>query len=158
MTPEQLRNLKAIAAAAVACERATRVPAELIAAQCILESAWLMRMSGANNPFGIKRAKRHASGQMCETVEYVHGKPVRVQAEFACYPSLEAAFSDHALLIATGRPYARAWQEYQADGNVDRLIDGVASRYATDPSYAAKLRRIVASHDVRAALADARAA
>jgi flagellum-specific peptidoglycan hydrolase FlgJ len=53
LTPQQEAALSQIVAAAVASERATGLPAELSAAQCIFESGWLSRMPG-NNCFGIK--------------------------------------------------------------------------------------------------------
>jgi hypothetical protein len=42
MTPGQLAILHCIAEAAVAAERGTGCPAEISAAQCIVESAWLI--------------------------------------------------------------------------------------------------------------------
>ena len=53
MTPDQLAALRRIAEAAVAAERETGCPAEISAAQCIVESAWLQVAPG-NNCFGVK--------------------------------------------------------------------------------------------------------
>ncbi len=72
MTPEQSAALRRIAQAAVAAERETACPAEISAAQCIVESAWLQVAPG-NNCFGIK-SRTNAACQYCLTKEYVNGE------------------------------------------------------------------------------------
>jgi flagellar protein FlgJ len=147
--------LRQIAAAAVESERATGCPAELQAAQCILESGWLQHAPG-NNPFGIKKADRHSAGQVLTTTEIVRGQAVRCQCEFAVFPSLAEAFIDHAQLITTGRPYRSAWEEFRANGSFESLVRRVAAAYATDPDYARKVLVVAARDDVRDAISRAR--
>ena len=50
--------MEAIAQAAVAIEYQTKVPAEILAAQCIVETGWLRYLKG-NNAFGVKYNKLH---------------------------------------------------------------------------------------------------
>lgn len=175
-------NLPAIAAAAVASERATGFPAEIIAAQCALESAWLTKMSGECNAFGIK-ATGDDPGKLVWTLEwftaeelarFLRGnerrsatptgksdgvrKQYRVADYFRSYNSLAECFADHARLVTQGAPYREAWEAFEHDRDVSRLIDGIAKRYATAPDYALKVKQIAAQANVQAALRKAREA
>ena len=58
-----------IADAAVAAEAATGCPAELMAAQCILESGWLS-FAPQNNCFGIKTYSGEFGRQLLRTTEW----------------------------------------------------------------------------------------
>lgn len=153
---ERSEALRRIAEAAVASERATGLPAELTAAQCILESGWLKKAPG-NNCFGIKLARRHSMCQTFMTWEVENGQHVEKTAAFAAYPSLDDCFIDHALLITSGKPYAAAWAAYRADHDLDDLMQGVARKYATDPAYYRKIAKLAGRADVRDAIAKARA-
>jgi len=133
MTPEQFAALGRIAEAAVAAERETGCPAEISAAQCIVESAWLQVAPG-NNAFGIK-SRADDTCQYCLTKEYTNGEWKSQKLAFATYPSLAACFAAHARLLQCG-PYAPAWQRFQANHDLDAYIRGVAEHYATDPGYA----------------------
>ena len=153
MTPAQSEALGRIAEAAVAAERGTGVPAEISAAQCILESAWLQVAPG-NNCFGIKaRADDHC--QYCLTKEYLNGEWTSQQLAFATYPSLAACFAAHAHLLKCG-VYAPAWQRYQGNHDLDTYIRGLAEHYATDPGYAAKIVQLAHRPHVHAAIVEAR--
>ncbi len=163
-----------IAAASVACERSTGCPAELSAAQCALESGWLKHAPG-NNCFGIKMARRHARTQLLATsevlrrdqmepgdviLEHLAGGRVRVRGKraFAAYDSLADCMIDHARLITTAACYGRAWQQYQADRNLEALIRNIAGTYATDPQYASKLLAMIHKPELQAAIVAARQA
>lgn len=155
LTPQQKTALKDIATASVAAERATGCPAELSAAQAILESGWLTRCPG-NNCFGIK-ANARTSGEVyvyTHEVEFGESHPARLA--FAAYPTLAACFTDHAWLITHGAVYQDAWRQFEQDHNSDALIAGIAPHYATDPQYAELIRRIAHGPDLTAAIATAR--
>ena len=153
MTPEQSTALRLIAEAAVAAERETGVPAEISAAQCVLESAWLQVAPG-NNCFGIKaRADDHC--QYCLTKEYLNGEWTNQALAFAIYPTLAACFAAHGRLLQCG-PYAPAWQRYQADHDLDGYIRGLAEHYATDPGYAGKIAQLAHGPHVAATILEAR--
>lgn len=148
LTDKQLVALDQIAAAAVDCERATGIPAELTTAQCILESGWLT-VAPKNNCFGIK----HTSGpdNYCLTSEFLNGKWEKKQLDFQAYPSLQACFAAHAELLKGG-PYAVAWLEFLADHQLDSFMGGVAKRYATDPAYFSKIQLLAHSPSIDACI------
>jgi flagellum-specific peptidoglycan hydrolase FlgJ len=154
MNEQQVNNLKRIAAAAVLCEQDTGCPAELSAAQCILESGWLERDPG-NNCFGIKATDRHPGVQYTLTKEYLNGEWETKRLAFEVYPTLVDCFSDHARLIKVGC-YAPVWHRYQQDHDLPALIAGVASRYATDPAYAPKILKLAMGPLVTSAIIEAR--
>lgn len=172
MTETQRTNLQRIAAAAVECERVTGCPAEISAAQCILESGWLAKAPG-NNCFGIKSAPRHARTQVLMTEEVIRpeqmGPDDRVVKQmaggrllisgprrFAAFETLAECFADHAALLTTGAPYRKAWVQYQADHDLAELVRAIAPIYATGTAYAAALERLIAMPAVQKALNGAR--
>ena len=136
MTADQTAALRRIAEAAAGAERATGCPAEISAAQCIVESAWLA-VAPANNCFGIK-AKADDHCQYCVTKEYLNGEWTSQKLTFATYPTLAACFAAHAQLLQHG-VYAPVWRRYEADHDLDAYIRGIAEHYATDPVYAPKI-------------------
>src|SRR6476660_7388079 len=69
MSETKKNNLWLIAQAAVASENATACPAELQAAQCILETGWLKHAPG-NNCFGIKSYQGESGRQLLTTREW----------------------------------------------------------------------------------------
>ena len=119
LTDSQTSALTQIAAAAVACETETGFPAEISAAQCILESAWLTRMATPCNCFGIKATVAQIQmGQAtsCWTHETLGGQYQKMLQYFADYSTLGDCFDAHAHLLTT--PWyqrcidARTPQEY----------------------------------------------
>lgn len=179
MTPP---NLRAIVSAAIAAETRTSVPADMIVAQCALETGWLRSMQG-NNAFGVKWT---GSGprQLLTTREWftpqelsrwlaqpkfaervvinATGRTNKARAEyavkdwFAAYDSLADSFAAHARLISEGRPYRTAWRAYLDHRSVERLVADIAPVYATSPAYAPELMRIINMTSVRAELATQR--
>ena len=107
-------------------------------AQWALESAYGTRLSGHNNPFGIKaNAQQIAANNFTEvwTKEYTSGAYRSELLRFANYPSLVEAFDAHALLLsqsgyadcidaATPDDYARALQ-----------LDGYATLFGITPKF-----------------------
>ena len=183
MQEPQLTNLRLIAQAAVASAQATGCPAELQAAQCILETGWLSHAPG-NNCFGIKSYPGESGRQLLRTREWLSDselreflaagagrtailiEPVRrnaagrtlysVQDWFACFPTLGDCFARRAALFDSGR-YAPHAAAYRADRDLEALVRGVASVYATDPAYADRLLALIRDPRVQAALSAARA-
>jgi flagellum-specific peptidoglycan hydrolase FlgJ len=152
----------AIAAASVACEQITMFPAEVSAAQAILESYYLQLMpAGSNNCFGIKATDSHAVYTF--TKEWVKdgrsaGHFITLNLAFESYPTLAACFAAHAALIIHGSYYTTAWQAYLKDHDIDSLVEGIAKHYATDPNYALKVIALYSQQNVKQALAAARIA
>jgi flagellar protein FlgJ len=126
----------------------TGIPAAFILAHAALESGWGRSEirnadgSGSHNLFGIK-AGRGWPGDVAEqsTLEYRHGVPIRVVEPFRAYASYEEAFRDYADLL--GKRYREA---ATAGSDAGAFARGLAEGgYATDPDYAGKLRRVIAS-------------
>jgi flagellum-specific peptidoglycan hydrolase FlgJ len=150
LTKEQLDFLKDIALAAVASEAETDVPAELTTAQAILETGWGRYMPpNSNNLFGIKDTDRYPGASYAMTTEWIKGSPVKIQAAFEKYPSLQACISDHARLISSAGVYAPHYQVYKTDRDSRGYLWGIAAHYATDPGYARKVWRIMQMEELQ---------
>jgi flagellum-specific peptidoglycan hydrolase FlgJ len=125
-------------------------------AQWALESKWGERPVGHFNCFGIKRAARHANFCTVATREFLNGKSVVQNLEFADYDSIEDSCRDYAWLITQGSPYRAAWQRYQNDHDLHALIAAIAGTYATDPNYAHLAAAIAGQTNVAQAIGAAR--
>jgi flagellar protein FlgJ len=122
------------------------LPANFILAQAALETGWgkreIVAADGTNshNLFGIK-AGANWQGETVDqvTTEYQHGLAVQKTETFRVYASYGEAFQDYAGLLA--RRYAKA---LAAGDSAESFATAIASGgYATDPAYAAKLRRVI---------------
>ncbi len=166
-SPDQIRTLETqIAPAAISSESLTGVPAEATCAQCVLESAWLTKLSGRNNAFGIKGlpGSLHYTHEWFTAAERSHflslgggrtaelDEPRQVDAKgrtkyvvqdyFRDFDTLSDCFTRHALLLTEGRyqPHLKAYRE---GGTVEQFVRGIAPIYATSPSYADSLLAII---------------
>lgn len=144
MTPQEQQVIDQIMPAAKAGQAQYGVPAPVTAAQCILESGWLKFMpQGSNNPFGIKAENRSDPNSYVEamTTEYVGGQLEHVEQPFEKYPTLAAAFEDHARLIGTAPRYVPAmlWTN-----NIALFCSALQKcGYSTSPTYATQLLQII---------------
>lgn len=183
MTPAERATVTGrVAVASVGSERATGVPAELTAAQAILESGWLQHAPG-NNAFGIK-AHDSSGRQLLPTKEWFTDPELarfmagaggrtavlslpeqrsgarrlfNVQDWFAAYATLDLGFADHARVLKTVKVYAPAWLQYATDGDFDGLVRGIGKHYATDPKYADTILIVARGGALVAAISAARA-
>lgn len=133
----------AIIAAAIAAQKKWGIPASTQIAQWQIESGNGAHSPG-NNPFGMKPRKgRGDPSQLLWTSEWsaLRKRMIRVQQPFRTFPTIAAAFDAHAELLATAKVYAPA---IAALPDRSRFIDLMASRYATDPLYASKLKATIA--------------
>ncbi|RRA01912.1 glycoside hydrolase family 73 protein [Burkholderia cepacia] len=126
-------------AASKESEARSGIPALVTFAQWAQESGWGKKMSGKNNPFGIK-ARSGEAGTDVVTHEVIGGKRVKMVQRFADYDSLADAFSAHARLLANGKPYANA-RAHRDDPFA--FADALTGVYATDPKYGSKLKKIM---------------
>lgn len=152
----------------VICEEQTGVPCELTVAQWALESGWGQHAPG-NNCFGIKGTPE--TGQLLATAEWLEAgvegawvakvqgrEAVRDYAApadgkgrfkykckdwFAKYSDLTECFKLHAKLL-TGRVYQNHIAVWKQDGDIEKLVRGIAPLYATDPAYADRLLTVLA--------------
>lgn len=121
-----------------------------IVAQAALESAWGQRMPRtvdgrpSYNLFGIKAGGSwKGDSAVVPTVEFADGVAVRGRAAFRAYASLEDGVRDYVEMLA-GSPRFR--QALAAGADALGFLTGLArAGYATDPSYADKLRAVLAS-------------
>jgi hypothetical protein len=116
---------------------------DLVAAQWALESGWGASPSGRNNFFGLKAAPGE-SGSTMRTQEHLGGKNVTIPDSFMNFESPQDSVNT---LVN------RWYKDYKGYKGVNRAQTAVeaadqlkAQGYATDPSYSAKLKDLVAKH------------
>lgn len=146
MTPQQFVTSLAPAAQRVADEYG--LYASVMIAQASLESGFgdsSLSLAPNHNLFGIKGSYNGQSVAM-NTSEFIDGQWIRVVQNFKRYPSHQASMEDNARLLRRGLSwnstfYSGTWVE-----NTDSYRDAtqwLEGRYATDPTYASKLNRII---------------
>lgn len=172
-------TLQEAAIAAKRVERNTGVPAEVLVAQWAIESGWGKKAPG-NNCLGIKIYPDCYGKQLLSTTEWftdaerdyflsmgrgrkaelknpdqpANGKGKREYAcldLFATFPSLEACFARRAELF-TLRPYRLALEIYLAEGDMERFVRGFGAIYATSPTYADLVLKIINQRNVQLAM------
>jgi len=164
LTQEQRQvALARIAEASVIAEKATDCPAELSAAQCILETGWLQHYpKDSNNVFGIKDTDRYPGAVYVFTKEFENGEWRTLKLAFESYPTLADCFIDHGRLITGGfnhnKPncYSPAYNLFRVDRDVEAFARRISAHYATDPAYAGKIVSLMNRDDVAEAIATAR--
>lgn len=112
---------------------------ELVAAQWALESGFGKHFSGKWNVFGLKGA-----GTTTTTKEFYDGEWVEIKAGFIDFPSLAACIE-----YLVSRWYLD-WKQYKGVNHAPRREAAAkmltTEGYATDPSYADKLIRLMNQH------------
>lgn len=113
----------------------------LVVAQFILESDWGRRPSGTRNYFGLK-----GSGTLKTTTEYVNGKKIVIDDQFIDFESDEDCVN---YLVE------RWYKDWRGHKGVNNAISAeaaaemlVSEGYATDPTYAQKLKRVMSQNPV----------
>ena len=110
-------------------------------AQSAQESGWgtSFLATEANNPFGRKCG--HEPCIQIITPEYRNGVWVKEVHLFQVYSDLDEALTDYRDKLA--KPwYVRDFSSPQA------FIDSIASKYASDPNYARKVKSIIRDYDL----------
>lgn len=135
---------------ALAAQQVTGIPARFVLSQAALESGWgkseIRDANGqpSHNLFGIK-AGANWQGRTVDvvTTEYENGVAKKVVEKFRAYNNYSEAFRDWAQLLASNPRY----QKVLARGaDVQGFAQGLQrAGYATDPSYADKLKNVIAS-------------
>jgi len=142
---------------AVDAAKATGIPAHFILGQAALESGWGSREikaadgSTTHNLFGVK-AGRSWDGETAaiKTTEFVNGVKQKVVDKFRQYSSYAEAFKDYANLLKNNPRFAPV---LQAGNDPAAFAKGLQKAgYATDPSYATKLTRIITGSVMRQGL------
>jgi flagellum-specific peptidoglycan hydrolase FlgJ len=118
-----------------------RVPPSVALGQAILESGW--GRSGLStqhyNLFGVKAG---SSKQRVEvpTREHSGTAMFMTRATFRTYESIRESISHHSLVLGTDRRYAHArpyWTDWKA------FLEAIAPRYASAPTYAARVSHLI---------------
>ena len=141
-------------------ERAGRrlgVAPQALVAQAALETGWgrhvMQRADGETsfNLFGIKAGAGWDGDSVAKpTLEFEDGVAYRRLERFRAYPDLAAVFDDYAALIEGERYRDARGRETDTAGFAAALQQ---AGYATDPQYADKLDRVLASETMQRALA-----
>ena len=112
---------------------------ELVAAQWALESGWGKHLSGKHNYFGLK-----GSGTSKPTQEFISGQWITITDSFIDFPDLQSCVQylvdrwhkDYKLYKGVNRAASR-------DAAAQMLV---SEGYATDPTYAQKLKKLMSEN------------
>jgi flagellar protein FlgJ len=134
--------------AAAAAEKATGIPARFMIAQAAHETGWgrkeIKNSDGTTsyNLFGIKAGPSWKGATTdVTTTEYIGGKAHKVTQAFRAYASYAESFADYASTMRNSPRYASV---VTAGNDASGFAKGLQQAgYATDPSYAAKLARMI---------------
>lgn len=140
-------RLAEIARIAVSIEADTGFPPAALVAQWAIESHWGERPIGRYGVFGMKAATRHSLSTTAATHEWISGELTPVDQRFADYDSLESAARDYAHTIMTAACYQPAWREYQRDGKIQQLLNGIAEKYAPGNRNYGHLANVIACQE-----------
>jgi flagellar protein FlgJ len=126
------------------------VPAHFLIAQAGLETGWGRSQPRAadgapsRNLFGIKStAAWNGASVSAGTTEYGNGRMAHTTAAFRAYGSYSDSFRDFANLLQTSRRYAGTLANTHDPGKYAASLQQAG--YATDPRYAEKLTRAIAT-------------
>lgn len=166
------QTISLIVSSSLSCELLSNVPAELIAAQCIIESGWL-DYAPRNNCFGIKKFDGDSGNQLLTTIEYftplelqtfLNSDPLKqrtavldpkfiaphegraryiVKDWFATFDTIEDCFKQRAKLFDKGR-YAPLTKSWRMKTlALEPFIIAIAKIYATSPDYGMVVLRVM---------------
>jgi hypothetical protein len=111
----------------------------LVAAQWAIESGFGKHVSAKHNYFGLKSSG--ASGTVSSTKEFYDGQWVEIRAGFINFPSLAACIE----YLVTH--WYQDWRHHKGVNNASSRDDAAkmlqSEGYATDPTYASKLIRLM---------------
>lgn len=126
------------------------VSPDVLLSQAALETGWGKHViKGADgqasyNLFNIKADSRWQGDSVVKgTVEYREGVAVKEQAKFRAYDSYQQSFDDYINFLQTQPRYQQALKQTH---DPEKFIEGLhKAGYATDPTYADKIKRIMRS-------------
>ena len=150
MNQSQSSYFKNAVPAAVACMRATGVPASVTLAQGILESGWGQSQLAReyNNFFGIKAAHLSMPSSYAElpTTEVVHGKTLHELQPFQKYATATDGYVAHGLLLCKAVRYRPAMA---VKGDPEKFcVQLKQCGYSTLPTYPARLMELIREFDL----------
>ncbi|ARG98894.1 flagellar assembly peptidoglycan hydrolase FlgJ [Legionella micdadei] len=129
---------------------------KILLAQAALETGWGQFIakdadgSSSYNFFNIKAADNNTDAVHVNTTEYIADTPIKVNAAFKKYASIENSFNDYVSLIKDSNRYGDALANTRSP---ERYIDELyRAGYATDPHYASKILAIYHGDELQHAL------
>ena len=134
--------------AAAAAEKETGIPAKFMIAQAAHETGWgrkeIKNSDGTTsyNLFGMKAGPSWKGATTdITTTEYIGGRAHKVTQTFRAYASYAESFADYASTMKNSPRYAAV---VAAGSDANGFAKGLQKAgYATDPSYAAKLAKMI---------------
>ncbi|MEL6448202.1 MAG: flagellar assembly peptidoglycan hydrolase FlgJ [Pseudomonadota bacterium] len=128
-----------------------------VLAQAALETGWgqhVMPGEGGQsslNLFGIKAGRSwQGAAVRRDTLEFEDGAMRQRREAFRAYPSLNQSFADYGALIGGSDRYAGVRNRANDVAGFAEALQ--RSGYATDPNYAAKIRRVASGDTMRGVL------
>lgn len=130
---------------------------KILMAQAALETGWGKFVTkgadgaSSNNLFNIKSGsdKSHDSVTV-QTTEYIANTPLKMNASFKKYPSLEHSFNDYVSLIKGSGRYQHALEN--AANPTAYVTELNKAGYATDPHYGSKILSIYHGDELNQAM------
>jgi peptidoglycan hydrolase FlgJ len=130
---------------------------KILIAQAALETGWGQSVakdsdgSSSNNLFNIKSGNsKDFDSVNIKTTEYIADTPIKINASFRKYSSIEDSFNDYVSLIKNSDRYQNALAHA---GDADRYVNELSKAgYATDPNYGSKILSIYHSDELNQAM------
>lgn len=130
---------------------------KILMAQAALETGWGKFIakdangSSSNNLFNIKAGNNNAYDTVdVKTTEYIADTPIKMNASFRKYPSIEQSFNDYISLIKGNERYQNALANAQDPEHY--VYELHKAGYATDPRYSAKILSIYRGDELNQAM------
>lgn len=130
---------------------------KILMAQAALETGWGKFVakdadgSTSNNLFNIKTgSNKEFESVQIKTTEYIANTPIKMNASFRKYPSVEHSFNDYVSLIKQSDRYQSALANA---GNPELYVNELnKAGYATDPNYGTKILSIYHGDELNQAI------
>lgn len=130
---------------------------KILMAQAALETGWGKYVakdadgSSSNNLFNIKTgSSKEFDSVKIKTTEYIADTPIKMNASFRKYPSVEHSFNDYVSLIKNSDRYQNALAN---TSNPEQYVDELnKAGYATDPKYGSKILSIYHGDELNQAI------
>jgi len=129
---------------------------ELLLAQAALETGWgqhMIRGTAGNNSFNLFGIKADAGWKgarvSTETIEFRDGLMRKERAQFRAYNSPQESFTNYVNFLKHNPRYRDALRQADNPQAFTRALSDAG--YATDPDYAGKINRILASSHLQEA-------
>lgn len=130
---------------------------KILMAQAALETGWGKFVAkdtdgtSSNNLFNIKASENSQYDSVkIKTTEYIADTPIKMNASFRKYPSVEHSFNDYVSLIKGDERYQGA---LASAGNPENYVNELhKAGYATDPEYGTKILSIYHGDELNQAM------